>query len=187
MKQLFLVFFAFALLFISCVNNEDELKTKVLKIKDMSELGTVEYTVTKIIYSSDDQIWYKFGGRKILFSCEAKLKAGVDLSKLTEDDIKVEKNKVTLKLPKAKLIYMNMDPEKINEEFSSVSVFRSSFTNAQKDAILVQGEKMIKESIPEMGILDAAEKNTTILLTSWLRQCNVETVIITYDSTTVKQ
>lgn len=66
-------------LLVSCSDRTDELLArKISELSDMSELGTVEYTVKKII-SADDAVWYKYGDRKILYSCVVYLKAGIDL------------------------------------------------------------------------------------------------------------
>ena len=121
------------------------------------------------------------GDRKILFSCEAKLKAGVDLAKLKESDVEIKDDKVTITLPKAKLIYLNMDPQKIKEEYMDISVTRSGFSNEEKDALLSQGEKNIEASIPSLGIIENAEKNTKQLITSWLKQCNINNVEIKFN------
>lgn len=167
-------------LFFSCNNKETAIKKRVLQIKDLSELGTVEYNISKVIRVSDDQTWYKFGNRKILFSCEAILKAGVDLSKLTEDDILIDNNEITINLPKAKLIYLNMAPDKIKEEYNEVAFTRFSFTNEEKDGFLVQGEKGILEALPSIGILEAAEANAIKLFESWLNQSNFKSVKIIF-------
>ena len=47
------------------------------QMKNLSSLGTVEYSFSKIIATSDDQ-WFSLGDRKILMTCKAYLKAGVD-------------------------------------------------------------------------------------------------------------
>jgi hypothetical protein len=175
-----ILFCLISLFTISCSNKEKETKKRVLMIKDLAELGTVEYNISKVIRVSDDQTWYKFGNRKILFSCEAILKAGVDLSKLTENDITFENNEITIRLPKAKLLYLNMAPDKIEEEYNEVSFTRFSFTNEEKDGFLVQGEKSILEAIPSIGILEAAEKNAKQLFASWLAQSNFNSVNIIF-------
>ena len=71
------------LLFTSCRQKEKEhdLPSTILAIQQTGKLATAEYTLTKIIRASDDQTWYKIGDRKILMSCEAHLKAGVDLQR----------------------------------------------------------------------------------------------------------
>lgn len=50
---------------------------KIHNLENMAELGTVEYTVKKII-KADDCVWYKFGDRKILFSSVAYLNAALE-------------------------------------------------------------------------------------------------------------
>ena len=63
---------------------------EVFALREMSELATVEYMVTKIIRASDDQTWYKIGDRKILMSCEASVKAGIDMSAIKEENISID-------------------------------------------------------------------------------------------------
>ena len=46
---------------------QEKMNAKVAELTEMSELGTVEYTVTKVVKASDDAKWYQFGDRKILF------------------------------------------------------------------------------------------------------------------------
>ena len=48
----------------------------------MSQIGTVEYTITKLIIADDDA-FYKIGARKTIFSCKVKAKAGVDMKDFT--------------------------------------------------------------------------------------------------------
>ena len=74
-----------------------------------------------------------------------------------------------------------MDPQKIKEEYMDISVTRSGFSNEEKDALLSQGEKNIEASIPSLGIIENAEKNTKQLITSWLKQCNINNVEIKFN------
>lgn len=166
----------FATVIFSACSSEKAKLERVMKMRELSELGTVEYAVSKIILASDDQTWYKVGDRKILFSCEARIKAGVDLSKLRVEDVKLEGDNVSISLPKAQLIYLNMDAEKIKEEYSDISWTRMSYSNQEKDELLVQGQRNIESYIPESGILEEAEKNATLLLKSWLKQAGFNEV-----------
>ena len=60
----------------------------VRTLKDLAELATVEYSVTKIV-SYKDVAWY--GDRKILFEAAATVKAGIDMNELADQDIKVKR------------------------------------------------------------------------------------------------
>ena len=84
MSRIFLVL----LLIVSGCGNKQKEKNEVLfSLREMSDLATVEYTVTKIIKSNDNTTWFKIGDRRILMSCEAHLKAGIDMSGSTKKDI----------------------------------------------------------------------------------------------------
>jgi len=59
----------------------------ILSIREMGDLATVEYTVTKIIKTSNNKTWFKAGrNRKILMSCEANIKkTGIDVGSLNKN------------------------------------------------------------------------------------------------------
>ena len=122
-------------------------------LKDLAELATVEYSVTKIV-SYKDVAWY--GDRKILFETAATVKAGIDLNELTDGDIQLEDDKaVTVTLPRPKILLFNMKPENMREIFNESGVLRSDFSNEEKDGLLSQGEKDIRTKVARMDILAA--------------------------------
>ena len=169
MQAIFSCGLALLLFFKSC--SKPDLKEKVLKMKDMSELATSEFTFSKVIKASDDQTWYKFGGRKILFTCEAIVKAGVDISQLKAEDVSVaEDGKVTLRMPKAKIILTNIDPAKIKEVYRDVSFSRNDFSTEEIDGLLRQAQMNIDSTVQHSGILEDAEKNAKDIIGSWLTQ-----------------
>lgn len=159
-----------------------QMEEQVGKITSLTELGTVEYVVTKIVKANDNATWYKFGDRKILFSCKAILKAGIDLSKLEDADIQanIEKKSITITLPGAELLSVNLKPENIKLVYEKTSITRSSFSNKERDAILAQGEADILKSVPDMGIFDDAENNAKLFLEAFLKQAGFTNVNIEF-------
>ena len=174
----FLVLFAI----VSCKQESNRLEEWAGKISTLPELGTVEYVISKVVNASDDATWYKFGDRKILFSCKATVKAGIDLSKLTEDDIQanIKKKSITINLPKPELFSFNMQPEDISLVYSKVALTRSSFSHADRLNILTQGEKDIREDIPNMGIINDAEVNARLFLEVFLKRAGYEKIKINF-------
>ena len=125
------ILLCFSLLAINCSSKKEPSKLRqVLGLQKMSDLATAEYVVTKIIKANDDKTWYKVGDRKILMSCKASLVAGIDLSKLTEKDIHIEGENITLTLPHAKLLYLNIKPEDIKTAYQEVSLFTTKHKNS---------------------------------------------------------
>jgi hypothetical protein len=150
----------------------------VRTLKDLAELATVEYSVTKIV-SYKDVAWY--GDRKILFEAAASVKAGIDLNELTEGDIKEEDDAaVTITLPAPKILLFNMKPENMREIFNESGILRSNFSNQEKDGLLSQGEKDIRVKVGQMDILQRAARNARILIESWLKKTGFKIVHVVF-------
>jgi hypothetical protein len=155
-------------------------KEAILAIKHMSELATVQYNVTKVIKATDNKTWYKFGNRKILMTCEASIKAGIDLQLLEADDININEGKITLVLPHAQLISFNMPVDSIQVPYEAQGFFRDKFTNAERTELLAQGEQQIKNKVEEMGVLTEAERNAELVIKNYLRKMGYENVTVVY-------
>jgi uncharacterized protein YcfL len=64
-----IIFLVLGLFLYSC-NTKPKLPTQdtiISKMNDMSNLGTIEYSLTKIV-QVDDKQWYSIGPRKLLIS-----------------------------------------------------------------------------------------------------------------------
>lgn len=173
--------YALLLVFLLNCSTKKEKMQQVLQLREMGELATTEYTVTKIVKANDNRTWYKIGDRKILLSVEARIKAGTDLSKLKPEQVQIDGKQISLLLPPPKLIALNIPPEKIKVEYEETGLLRQSFNNAERDALIAQAEQQIRAGIGELGILSAAEKSTRQYIQSFLRQLGYETIEIRFD------
>ena len=147
----------------------------------MSDLATVEYTVTKIIKASDNKTWFKIGDRKILMSCEAHIKAGIDMSAIDKSNFKTSGKSIEVTLPPPKVISISIPPEGIKTEYEDVSIFRDKFKSSDRDALAAQAESQIKNSIESLGILNQAKANTALFVTSFLKKLGYENITINYN------
>jgi hypothetical protein len=146
----------------------------------MSELATVEYTVTKIIQANDNKTWFKIGDRKLLMSCEATIKAGVDLSGITENSFTIDGKDVQLTLPPPKVISFSIPPDKIKVEYQEIGLLREPFKTGERDQLATQAEVQIKNSINSLGILEQAKANTSLVVSNILKQMGYENISINY-------
>jgi hypothetical protein len=166
------------LLFISCGNKRQQ--QAVLSLKEMSDLATVEYTVTKIVKANDNKSWYKIGDRKILMSCEANIKAGIDMSKLTKKNFTVSGNSIDVILPAPKVISLNIPAESIKTEYEEVGTLRSNFSSKERDEFVKQAEVQIKRSIDSLGVLNQAKANTDLFVANFLKRLGYDNINISY-------
>lgn len=168
-------------LFLSGCGQSARQKQQILALKTMSDLATTEYTVTKIVKANDNNTWYTLGDRKILISCQATVKAGIDLSQLNEDDIIANGKKIEIHLPQPKLVSLNMPPANIKVEYEAVGPLRSDFSSAERDALMVQAEQQIRNSIEDMGVYKTAKEHTITFFMSYLRRLDFEDIKLTFD------
>ena len=161
---------------------EKALQQEIHAISSMKQLGLVEYKVRKIIKANDQGEWYKIGDRKILLSCTAYLKAGIDLSSFTAEDISVDLDagKVTVTLPHATLLSLDMPASEIRQEFDQVSLLRSDFSAQERNELLRQGERQIRRSVPSLGILQKAEENARKFFDSAFQKLGFTTVEVVF-------
>ena len=175
----------FALMVLGCTGRasvEETVQREVEAITAMRQLSLVEYRVSKIVKADDEGAWYKIGDRKILLSCTAYLKAGVDLATFGPDDVDIDwtGKRVSVTIPHATLLSLDMPASEIREEYDHVTMLRSSFTAEERNALLRQGEKQIRESVPSLGILEKADENARRFFESVFLKMGFETVDVSF-------
>ncbi|MCW3113552.1 MAG: hypothetical protein JWR18_1948 [Segetibacter sp.] len=161
--------------------DKDEEKPGILTLREMSDLATVEYTVTKVIKASDNKTWFKMGDRKILMSCEAHIKAGIDMSGINENSFRITDKNIEVVLPQPKVISVSIPPEGIKTEYEETGVFRDKFKSQDRDALATQAEQHIRKSIDSLGILNQAKINTSMFVTGFLKRLGYENIVIKYN------
>ena len=172
--------FALALLMLAgCTSKKELLQQRVQSMAASAELGTVEYTVKKIV-KCDDKQTFAIGDRKILFRSTAYLKAGVDLAGFTANNVQIDGKNVTVTLPHAKLLSFNMPAEETSTVFENYGFFRSHFSPEERNYIMRLGEKDIRDDVPNLGILDDAEQNVKEIFTALLSQMGFQYINIIF-------
>ena len=161
---------------------EDTVQREIEAITAMKQLSLVEYRVSKIIKADDEGAWYKIGERKILLSCTAYLKAGIDLATFGPDDVDVDwtGKRVSVTIPHATLLSLDMPASEIRQEYDHMTMLRQSFTAEERNALLRQGEKQIRDSVPSLGILEKADENARRFFESVFQKMGFESVEVSF-------
>lgn len=173
------LFLSLITLLISSCGGENEVReTEIYEIRSIGTLSTTEYTLGKIIQWNDEGEWYTYGDRKILLSCKATVKAGVNLNAIKESDIKVDGKKITIQLPPPEIVSFEMDPDLVRTEMTDVNGFRSDFSQVDKSKVLQKGEESIRKDLRKINILDEAEQNAKIFIVDFYKNLGFEQVIV---------
>ena len=161
---------------------EETVEREIKAITEMKQLSLVEYRVSKIIKADDEGQWYKIGERKILLSCTAYLKAGIDLATFGPDDVDIDwtGKRVTVTIPHATLLSLDMPASEIKVEYDHVTMLRQSFSAEERNNLLRQGEKQIRDSVPSLGILEKADENARRFFESVFGKMGFETVDVVF-------
>lgn len=153
--------------------------------QEVAEFGTVQYTVGKIVRTSDlPQSFFdnfKVGDRKALIRCSATLKAGIDLSS-GNYKVQVDGKKVVLQLPHARIFEpINMDLDKVYLDYIKVGALRSNITLTEFVGYLQEGEKQIlADENLKAQIIKQAESNAEPMFHSMLKNLGFEAVKIEF-------
>ncbi len=154
----------------------------VSAMQQMQDLATAEYIITKVVKASDDQTWYKIGDRKILITCEAHVKAGIDFTAIDTRYISIKEKSISIQMPPPKIIYVNIPPEKIKVVYQDIGTFRSSFSVTEQNQLMKQAEKQVLAKSSQLGILNDAKANTRTWLTGYLTNLGFEQIDIQFDT-----
>ena len=170
----------FLILLAGCKSKTENRPNALMMVKETGQLLTAEYTLTKIIKANDNKTWYKVGNRKILMSCEAQVRAGVNLQNITVKNISVYADTISLVLPPSQFFSLNIPPEKIKVQYQEVDVLRDPFSAAEREGLLAQAEAQIRQVVDSLGILKTAEENATLYLQNLLQSAGYNKVHIQY-------
>lgn len=155
---------------------------KIDRIKAEKQLGLVEYEVSKIVKAKDRSGFFKLKQKSILCACKAYLKAGVDLSgfnPMTDIVVDADETMITLTLPKPVLLSLNMPIGEVDVLYEKTK-HSKGFNVTDLNELLRQGEDQIRQSVPELGILEDAEQNARLFFEPLLKHLGFTTVVVLF-------
>lgn len=158
---------------------EDTLSATILKVNACARLYTSEILVHKIVtfddvsrlkgsfFSRTFNIKLPLGSRKVAIPVDATLKAYIDFSGFSKDNIRIDstggRRKLIVTLPDPEIIVTASKVEH-SEIKEYVSWLRSNFSDAELTNFTNQGMDAIVKSIPQMNVLESCRQHATYLL-----------------------
>ena len=171
----------------------DTIPMMVQQIKECSRLYTAEYKVHKIITHSDTtklsatvlgqklNLNLPGGRRKVAIPVDAVLKAYIDFSSFSEDNVRSEGGKIYIDLPNP---HVTITSSKIDHEGIKkyVSIIRSDFSDEELALYEKQGRQDIINDIPNLGILNTARRSAASQLLPLISMLGIpqENIVITF-------
>ena len=168
----------------------DTVPMLITQIQQCAKLYTTEYRVHKIVthedalrlkgslLQKDFNIKMPLGDRKIAIPMDAKLKAYIDFSEFSEQNIERQGEHITILLPDPKV---TMTSSKVDQKHirQYVALTRANFSDAELASSQEQGRAAIIADIPKMGILEKARQNAAKVLVPMLTELGYKEADIT--------
>jgi hypothetical protein len=152
----------------------------VQQIQQVSRLETTIYTVERVIEASQsDPVWPDWlRGDRLLLIAYGQVIAGVDLGKMTEDDVVVAEDgrTVTITLPPAEIFTVDLDNSKTQVYDRQRGVFAPPNKDLESEARLA-AEQEILGAACEDGILGRATVDAQRAMERFMELFEFRTVI----------
>jgi hypothetical protein len=146
--------------------------TVMTQIQGLSQLVTVKYVMEKLVVLEDVKF---YGENRVLLIAHGVVKAGVDLSKIRSEDVKVSGNRVLLRLPQPVITDAYLDEEKTQVVEHTTGLLRRFDKDLQQNARL-EGVDQIRRAARHSGILEDASERARQQLLLLLRVLGFEEV-----------
>jgi len=144
--------------------------TLLKEVQTLSQLVTVKYVLEKVVILEDVK-WY--GQNRVLMVAHGVVKAGVDLQKLTPEDLRVEGNKVLLKLPHAAITDVYLDEQRTQVVENSTGLLRTFDKTLEQNARR-QALMDMRLAARSNGIHQDAESRAKLQMTELFRRLGFE-------------
>ena len=150
------------------------------QIKDIGELATVEYLYTDSGKFDDDEKfesgWFEgmkipFSGKSFIARWDGKIKAGIDVSKVSFD-VDNENKIITIYMPEADVLSHEILEDSIETLDESKNIFNQIEVNDVSNFI-GENKEFMKERAISNGLLETADKNAKALIQNSLEAVEV--------------
>ena len=146
------------------------------QIQQLSRLETTRYRERVIVKGDTTGILPSWvAGDRILFIGQGEVVAGIDLSQLQADDVRVEGTKVTVKLPPAIVLHTKLDNQQ-SEVYERQTGILSKADPTLETKVRVEAEERIRAAALESGILKTAAAKAQESLRPFLNKLGFDDV-----------
>lgn len=138
--------------------------TIIREVQSLARLETIQYTVEKVISAEVNQgVFGPLFGDKLLFVAHGYVIAGVDLSKLSADDMVVDGDELTIVLPEPEVFVATLNNDDSYIYDRTTGLFRKSDPDLETDARQAAEQEILNAAL-EDGILEQARINAEVFI-----------------------
>lgn len=180
-----IILIAIAVLFFSNRNSNsisiDRNRTAVVhQVQVLGRLETTSYTIEKIIEGESGGNFFQrlLTGDRILFIAHGEVIGGIDLTKITENDVRVSGEQVDITLPAPEIFFTNLDNQQ-SKVYDRSRGLLSQGNDQLETEVRQAAEEEIRSAACEADILAAANENGRKQISALLSALGFTTINIT--------
>ncbi|MBG0770653.1 MAG: DUF4230 domain-containing protein [Anaerolineaceae bacterium] len=138
--------------------------TIIRDVQSMARLETIQYSVEKVITAEINQgVFGPLFGDKLLFVAHGYVIAGVDLSKLSVEDLFLDGEVLRVHLPEAEVFVATLNNDDSYVYDRTTGIFKKSDPDLETDARQAAEEEILNAALDD-GILEQAQINAEAFL-----------------------
>jgi len=146
--------------------------TVVERVQTLSDLVTVKYVLEKVVILEDVK-WY--GENRVLLLAHGIVKAGIDLKRITADDVTISGNRISIKLPPPQITDAYLDDQQsqvIDHTTGLLRVFDKDLEQTARENAVDD----VRRAARNAGILNDANHRAQLELEIFLRDAGFKQV-----------
>jgi uncharacterized protein DUF4230 len=151
--------------------------TVVEKIRQLSRLETIEYSLDKIVEGERQSAYLPnfLAGDKLLLVAHGEVIAGIDLGQFKAGDVRINGDTVHVHLPPAQILITRIDNDKTRVYSRTTGLLVQSDPNLESE-VRQTAEQQIAQAALSDGILQKARENAQTSVTALLYGLGFRTV-----------
>jgi hypothetical protein len=151
--------------------------TIINEVRSIARLETIQYTVEKVVTAEIGQEFLgDLFGDRLLFIAHGVVIAGVDLSKLTVEDLELRDGLLTIDLPDVEVFIATLDNDKSYVYDRQTGLLRKSEVDLETQARQIAEDEIYKAALAD-GILGQANANAELFMERLLNDLGFEVVV----------
>lgn len=129
-------------------------------------------------------MWFKFNEANFMAYSQAKIKTGIDLTKIQEKDVVISEDKIELKLPSIEVINFSYPPSSFVEDslISDPKVFLNKINLEDQEEFFRLAELDIRNNLQYMGIVKTSQDHTRQMFRLMLRSLGYREIYISFQN-----
>lgn len=138
--------------------------TIIREIQSLARLETIQYTVEKVITAEINQgVFGPLFGDRLLFVAHGYVIAGIDLSAIATEDLRLEEGVLFVDLPGAEIFVATLNNDESYVYDRTTGILRKSDQDLETNARQVAEAEILKAAL-EDKILEQAQQNAEVYL-----------------------